>query len=245
MGEQAFTLLRPEGRGGFVLFCDHASNHVPAGLNRLGLPPAELARHIAWDIGAGGITAILSDLLDAPAILCATSRLVIDCNRQLESRELIPEISDGTPIPGNRGLSADARKARIGRWFTPYHEAVDAVLTARAASGVAPMVLSIHSMAASMAGFLRPWKIALSSHRDRSWTEPMLASLRRPGDAMVGDNQPYALDPAVDFSIPHHAMRRNFPYLQVEFRQDEVAETAGQENWARRFAQALAEVKPG
>lgn len=240
-GERAFTLLRPEGRGGFVIFCDHASNHVPAGLNRLGLSPAELARHIAWDIGAGAITAILSELLDAPAILCATSRLVIDCNRRLESRDLIPEISDGTPIPGNRGLSAADRASRIARFFTPYHEAVESVLAARVASGQTPMALSIHSMTPSLAGRARPWQIALSSHSDRSWAEPMLAALRRPGDANVGDNQPYALDPNIDFSTPYHALRRNLPYLQVEFRQDEVAEPAGQQSWARRFAQALAE----
>jgi len=240
-GERAFTLLRPEGRGGFVIFCDHASSHVPAGLNRLGLPPAELARHIAWDIGAGAIAAILSELLDAPAILSANSRLVIDCNRQLASRDLIPEISDATPIPGNRGLNAADRAARIARFFAPYHEAVESVLTARLASGQAPMVLSIHSMTPSLAESARPWQLALSSHNDRSWAEPMLAALRRPGDVNVGDNQPYALDPNVDFSIPYHALRRNLPYLQVEFRQDEVAEPAGQRSWARRFAQALAE----
>jgi predicted N-formylglutamate amidohydrolase len=214
---------------------------VPAELNQLGLPPAELERHIAWDIGAGGITAIMSEILDAPAILCATSRLAIDCNRHFESGDLIPEISDGTIIPGNRGLSEHARQARIKRWFTPYHQAVDSVLTVRAASGLTPMVLSIHSMTARMAGCLRPWQIALSSHRDRRFAEPMLATLRRPGDVIVGDNQPYALDPDVDFSIPHHAMRRDLPYLQVEFRQDEVADPAGQENWAQRFAEALAE----
>jgi predicted N-formylglutamate amidohydrolase len=55
----------------------------------------------------------------------------------------------------------------------------------------------------------------------------------------VGDNQPYDLDPAVDYSTPVHAMRRNMPHLQVEFRQDEVADAAGQVRWARRFAAAL------
>jgi predicted N-formylglutamate amidohydrolase len=240
-GARAFSLLRPEGRGGFIIFCDHASNHVPAELNGLGLPPAERARHIAWDIGAGAIAASLSELLDAPAILCATSRLVIDCNRHLVSRDLIPGISDRTPIPGNRGLSEHARASRIERWFAPYHQAVESVLTDRLASGQAPMVLSIHSMTPSLAGRARPWQIALSSHNDRSWAEPMLAALRRPGDVTVGDNQPYALDPTIDFSTPYHALRRNLPYLQVEFRQDEVAEAAGQKNWAQRFAQALAE----
>ena len=67
----------------FLLVCDHASNHIPEELNNLGLPPSELQRHIAWDIGAAGVTNALSDILGAPAILSDTSRLVVDCNRQL------------------------------------------------------------------------------------------------------------------------------------------------------------------
>jgi predicted N-formylglutamate amidohydrolase len=239
----AFFLRHPEGSGDFVLLCDHASNHVPRELHRLGLTDSDLARHIALDIGAADITALLSKLLDAPAILCATSRLVIDCNRHLDAADLIPENSDGTPIPGNQGLSRSSRTMRIDRWFTPYHDAVEQVLTARADRGLAPTVLSIHSMAADMAGRHRPWQIAVSSHQDRRLAEPVLAALRSPGDVIVGDNQPYDLDPSVDFSIPYHAMRRNWPYLQIEFRQDEVANPAGQKNWANRFAAALSSAR--
>ncbi len=98
-------VLRPQGSSRYVLFCDHASNHVPEELDNLGLPESELARHIAWDIGAAGVTEALSEILDAPAILCGTSRLVIDCNRQLNRPGLIPEVSDGTTILGNLNLT--------------------------------------------------------------------------------------------------------------------------------------------
>src|SRR5579863_6283054 len=95
-------------------------------------------------------------------------------------------------------------------------------------------------MTASLAGEPRPWQIALSSHLDRRLTDPVLAALRQPGDIVVGDNQPYDLDPAVDYSTPFHALRRKLPHLQVEFRQDEVADAATQREWALRFAQTLA-----
>ncbi len=36
---------------GLVILCDHASNAIPPEYGDLGLPPTELARHIAWDIG--------------------------------------------------------------------------------------------------------------------------------------------------------------------------------------------------
>jgi len=232
-------VLRPQGSGRFVLFCDHASNYVPAELRDLGLPAPEIARHIAWDIGAAGVTEALSEILDAPAILCGTSRLVIDCNRQLHASDLIPERSDATVIPGNRNLSEDAKAARIERWFHPYHDAVESVLLEREARGVQSVAVSIHSMAPSLAGQARPWKIALSSHLDRRLVDPLLAALRLPGDAPVGDNQPYDLDPEVDYSIPFHAMRRGLQHLQVEFRQDEIADASGQRRWALRFAHAL------
>jgi predicted N-formylglutamate amidohydrolase len=231
----AFRILRPEGKGRFIIICDHASNRVPEDLDNLGLPPSELERHIAWDIGAAGVSEELSDIFDAPAILCGTSRLVVDCNRQLDAHDLIPEVSDGTPIMGNRNLSREARQSRIEQWFEPYHAAVESVIEGRTDA----VLISIHSMTPSLAGEARPWQIALSSNRDRRLVEPMLDALRRPGDVIVGDNQPYDLDPAVDYSIPFHAIRRNMPYLQVEFRQDEVAEKAGQIRWARRFAEAL------
>jgi predicted N-formylglutamate amidohydrolase len=95
-------------------------------------------------------------------------------------------------------------------------------------------------MTPCLGGDARPWQIALSSHVDRSLVEPMLEALGRAGDLMVGDNQPYDMDPEVDYSIPFHAMRRKRGWLQVEFRQDEVGDAEGQVRWARRFGEALA-----
>jgi len=232
-------ILRPQGQGRFVLLCDHASNHVPAELGNLGLPETELTRHIAWDIGAAGVTEALSELLDAPAVLCGTSRLVIDCNRQLDSPALIPIVSDGTPVPGNVALDEASRTARIERWFKPYHDAIESVLLERAERGAESALVAIHSMAPSLDGRSRPWQIALSSHADRRLTDPLLAALRVQGDMLVGDNEPYRIDPLIDYSIPFHALRRGLPHLQVEFRQDEAADAAAQRRWARRFAAAL------
>ena len=239
----AARVVRPGGAGRFVIFCDHAGNYVPPELCGLGLPPAELTRHIAWDIGAAGVTEVLSEIFDAPAILSVASRLVVDCNRHLEAADLIPERSaEGSSsiwIPGNIRLTPAQRSARIESWFRPYHVAVEDVFTERAARGAASVALSVHSMTDSLDGVDRPWQISLSSHQDRTLADPVLAALRLPGDAEVGDNQPYDLDPAVDYSTPFHALRRGLPHLQVEFRQDLIASVAGQREWAERFARAL------
>jgi predicted N-formylglutamate amidohydrolase len=235
----AFRILRPNGSSHFVFFCDHASNQIPEPLNNLGLPSFELERHIAWDIGAAGITEALSEIFDATAILCNTSRLVIDCNRQLTAHDLIPEVSDGTVIPGNLHLSETDKANRIRSWFDAYHDAGESILMDRESRAIPTTVVSIHSMTECLAGQPRPWEIALSSHLDRTLSDPVLAALRLPGDVVVGDNQPYDLDPAVDYTVPFHAMRRGLPHLQVEFRQDLIAESAAQYQWAQRFARAL------
>ena len=49
-------LVNGDDRSQVVMCADHATNIIPKGLNGLGLPPEELDRHIAVDIGvvAGG-----------------------------------------------------------------------------------------------------------------------------------------------------------------------------------------------
>jgi predicted N-formylglutamate amidohydrolase len=236
-----------EGSSRFVFFCDHASNFVPAELAGLGLPKEALSRHIAWDIGAAGVAEALSVIFNAPVILCSVSRLVIDANRHPHARDLIPETSDGTTIPGNLSLTGDERTARIDRWFTPYHDTIESVLLEREAKGIRSILVSVHSMTARLASpatsLPRPWQISICSSQDRGLADILLAALRSPGDVVVGDNQPYDLDPDIDYSIPFHALRRNLPQVQVEFRQDEIADEVRQQQWARRFADALTHIR--
>lgn len=235
MSAAPFQILREGVRGPFVIVCDHASNFIPSELNKLGVAEAELARHIAWDIGAADIARILSERFESPAILSGISRLVIDCNRQLDAPDLIPEVSDGTVIRGNVGLRDEEKQIRIADYFVPYHEAVEAVISENPGA----TFLSIHTMTDRMNGVFRPWPISLSSYRDRTLVEPLLAALRSAGEFLVGDNEPYDLDPAVDYSTPYHALRRGMAHIQVEFRQDEAADEKGQRLWAGRFAEAI------
>jgi predicted N-formylglutamate amidohydrolase len=53
--QPGFDVLCANGKSRFVILCDHASNRIPAELGGLGLGPSDLARHIAWDIGAAGV----------------------------------------------------------------------------------------------------------------------------------------------------------------------------------------------
>jgi len=46
---------------------------------------------------------------------------VIDCNRWPGGEGSTPEVSDGTPVPANRGLTKDQVDARAEACFWPYH----------------------------------------------------------------------------------------------------------------------------
>ena len=139
-------------------------------------------------------------------------------------------------------LSTAARNARIEQWFQPYHQAVEEALLQREASRAKTVVVSVHSMTPSLAGQKRPWQISLSRLSGPGPAEAVLAALRAQGDIVVGDNQPYNLDPDVDYSVPFHAIRRGLESIQVEFRQDEINDVTAQQRWAERFARALSAV---
>ncbi len=82
----AVEMVNAAGRSPIVLLCEHASCHIPADYGRLGLPEAEVKRHIGWDIGAADVARGLSARLDAPLFLGTYSRLLIDLNRPLARR---------------------------------------------------------------------------------------------------------------------------------------------------------------
>lgn len=243
MDHTPFTILNRAGNADIVITCDHASNVVPPVYNDLGLGPEALLQHIAWDIGAAGVAQILARELDCPAILCGTSRLVVDCNRHPTDPKAMPDVSDHIVIPGNQGLSEAAKQARIALYFRPYHDAVADVIEERIKAGQRPLILSVHSMTPAMNGVFRPWQISLSSNAERAMSDRVLAILRRRSDITVGDNQPYDMDPAEDYSTPVHALARQLPYLQVEFRQDEVADDEGVARWADIFGAAMTELQ--
>lgn len=234
-----FRILNAHGPSSLVFICDHASNRVPDEFGAFGLAEVEMQRHIAWDIGAAAVTEILSRHFDAPAVLSEVSRLVIDCNRAFEDPGLTPAISDGTIIPANQDLTERERRRRWKAFHQPYHDAVDEIIGAKLADRQAPIVVSIHSMTPVMKGVARPWQIAMCSAADRRLNDPVLAALRRRGDIVVGDNEPYSLDTKEDYSVPYHAMRRDLRHLQVEFRQDEIATPEGQRRWADIFGACI------
>jgi predicted N-formylglutamate amidohydrolase len=227
------------GGAPIVLLCDHAGRAIPGALDGLGVEPAVLERHVAWDLGAAEAARHLALRFDAPLVLSVYSRLVIDCNRRLGDSTSIPVLSDDVEVPGNRDLTAAQRQARADEIFRPYHEAVAALVEAVLARGQAPAILSMHSCTPVFNGFVRPWHYGVLWNRDGRIAEPLIAALARESGVVVGDNQPYSARDRHGYTLEIHAERRGLPHVLVELRQDLVDTHHGVTEWARRLGDAL------
>ncbi len=234
-------VLRPEGRSDFLLTADHAGRAIPLRLGTLGLSDSELARHIAWDIGIAGVTEHLSKALDAAAVLQNYSRLVIDGNRQPGLDSSIPTVSEATAIPGNEGLSPAERETRRREIFLPYHGQIAELLDRRRIEGRRTLLAAMHSFTPMFKGVARAIEVGILYNRDTRLAHIMLDLLRRAGDLNVGDNQPYAVGDLSDYTVPVHGEGRGLPHVEIEIRQDLIAEPAGQAAWAARLARLLPE----
>ncbi len=236
MTYQPFEIFGAERAGPWLVTCDHASNTVPPFVQseNLGLPPAEMKRHIAYDIGAAEVARTLGEQLQAPVICSNFSRLVIDPNRGLDDPTLIMQLYDGTLIPTNRHLTAAARQTRINTCYKPYHSAL-ASLAARPNT----TLVSIHSFTPQLQNRPpRPWEIGILSaqhprlaHPPTPAQNPQLTSPTRP-------TEPYAGHLPGD-SVDQHALRTQKPNALIEVRNDLIAHQAGQAHWAALIARHL------
>ena len=227
------------GKPPFLLVADHAGKAIPRALRGLGVVAAERERHIAWDIGIAGLGRLLAEALGATLIQQNYSRLVIDCNRPLDAPSSIPELSETTAILGNAGLSEAARTARADAIFRPYHHCIEAELDRRHQASQPTALISLHSFTPVFKGAARPWHAGVLYNRDPRFAHRLLALLNAEKDLFVGDNAPYFVSDASDYTIPVHAERRGLHHVLIEIRQDLIADETGQRDWAARLARLL------
>jgi len=211
-----------------LVFCDHASNAIPAAFDCLGLPEDILRTHIAWDIGAAAVAEALARNLNATYLACAFSRLIVDANRDPTSGDLVPAVADQIPIPGNQMLTEADRDARIAEFHAPYHERLGAAVAALAEYAANPIAISVHSFTNRLmgAGEERPWGAGLLWHEDETSALFMIDWLRRHGDWPIGDNEPYDAR-LFNYSVDRHIGPRGMAHLTFEVRQDLVTDADG------------------
>jgi predicted N-formylglutamate amidohydrolase len=144
-----------------------------------------------------------------------------------------------TPVPGNIDLSDSEKAARLRDVFQPYHARIQAEFERRRQAGRPVALISMHSFTPAYQGVARPWHAGVLTQRDRRLADLLLPLLRREAGLVVGDNEPYDVTDATDYTIPVHGERRGLPHVAIEIRQDLIADADGQRAWSARLARLL------
>jgi len=234
----AFEFIPGAPDAGLVITCDHATNAFPPGYGTLGLPPEQLERHIAYDIGAAGVTRRLAELLGVPAVLSRFSRLFIDPNRAPEDPTLVMRISDGAVVPGNARIDQREIDHRLNNFHRPYHAAIDTALDGAIAAGKPPAIFSIHSFTEAWRGHPRPWHATVLWDKDPRFAKPLVDALHAEPGIVAGENEPYSGRLKGD-SMYEHGTCRGLPHALIEIRQDLIRDAAGQQEWAERLTRII------
>ena len=234
----AYKIIGQERPGRWLVTCDHASNRVPSDIagGDLGIARADMERHIAYDVGAAGLTLALAERLNSPAILSDFSRLVIDANRGEDDPTLVMRLYDGTIIPANRSVDATEIERRLATLHRPYHNAYAAM----AARQTDTVIVAVHSFTPCLRGRLpRPWQMGvLYSHLDARLSVPLLDELQGLPGLCVGDNEPYDGHLPGD-AIDRHALQHGRHNTLIEVRNDLIGDKAAQLDWAALLAPRL------
>ncbi len=236
----AFEVIdAPRKKSPILIVCDHASNYIPLGLGGLGIDQQHLQQHIAYDIGAAGVSRNMAHDMGVTTVLGGFSRLVLDPNRFLTAHDSIPSISDGVVIVGNEMLSATDRMLRVEELFIPYHSAINRAITRILDDFVMPLMLSVHSYTPIFQGFERPWEIGVLWEGDDGVASLLIDYLRENSDYHVGENEPYHACNPVGYTVKTHAESNGYPNVLVEIRQDLIADEQGQKIFANLLSGAL------
>ncbi|MFC3615321.1 N-formylglutamate amidohydrolase [Lutimaribacter marinistellae] len=233
------SIVNAESHAPVLLLCEHAGQAIPKSLAKLGVSQNVIDSHRGWDIGALAVARDVASHLNAPLVIQAYSRLVIDANRPPDSPHAVPVEVDGVTIFGNVGITPEQQLQRVEEIFAPLDNTLIDMMRTLQPKGC----FSIHSFTPIMDGNSRPWHAGFLSRRDMSTAHALLEAIARqkPGLTMAV-NQPYQIDDETDWFIPRHAEPSGAAHALIEIRNDLISDAQGAAEWARMIAHAISSV---
>lgn len=221
-----------------LVTCEHASAAVPPPLSPSADDAPWLETHWAYDIGAASVARRLADLAGSVAVLARFSRLVCDANRDVGDPTWIRASVDGHALSFNHAIDEAERERRHSCYHAPYHAEIDRLLRERTPSGADVLLLSIHSFTPVYEGEDRSMEVGVLFDRHAPIAERLEVELRREGFA-TALNAPYSGMDGLIFAAQRHGVAHNVVYLELEVRQDLIADHAAAVATADRIAAAL------
>ena len=197
-----------------LIVADHASNYIPKNYNNLGLTKKEILTHKAYDPGVRDLAINLSKKLNSQLVLGQYSRLLIDCNRDVDDPTLISVISDRKLILGNIKITKQERVNRINKIYNPYHEKIKKKILEKKIN----VIISLHSFNPIFKGKKRFLKYGILSNQDRRLSDLILNELKKKKN-IVGDNKPYK-GSLIGDTLYKHALKRGIHHSLIEIRND-------------------------
>jgi len=232
-----------------VFLCEHAGNAVPAAYDRLGLDPADLASHWAYDPGILGVMRAAQREARCPGLYGRYSRLLVDLNREPSSPQLArTTIGMGgpgdpfRPVPANENLSIEERRSRLRTFYRPYHDTATRLTDdAVAAHGARVLVVSFHSFTPRFGEEDRGFDVGLLFSDDGALAERVrerleIARLR------VRHNEPYSGLRGENFSPRVHATICGGRHIEIEVNQASIERADAQTTIGTQLATALRHV---
>lgn len=235
MSEAVERIEAQQANPRIVITCEHASNRMPAGWS---WPQADQwlsEDHWAWDPGAADLARALAADFGAPAVLSRFSRLLADPNRPHDSPTLFRDIADGRPVAINVDLDEAERNRRLSELYTPYHDAVDAMVGRYDA-----VVLSMHTFTPVYEGEPRQVEVGVLHHRQPLLGQRLRERLAQHYDAR--DNEPWDGRLGLMYAPQHHADRHGRRAVELEIRQDLATDPAWRAVFIPRLAAALRDI---
>ncbi len=226
----AATVTSPEGAPEVLVVCEHASNHIPAGLHGLGLSEEAQLSHVAWDPGALGVAEVLAVEMGAVLVAGTISRLVYDCNRPPEAPSAVPERSEAYEIVGNQNLSESERATRVTEVYRPFAKTVAEQITQYATS--LSLMVTIHSFTPVFHGRIRDVELGILHGQDARFAKAMLQDLPAEAPYETRLNEPYSAADGVAHTLDVQGAANGLLNVMIEIRNDLIATTEAQRKMA-------------
>ncbi|MEL6885350.1 MAG: N-formylglutamate amidohydrolase [Pseudomonadota bacterium] len=209
-----------------IIVCEHASPHIPAAFDNLGLADNALLSHVVWDPGAMALAEGLAARLRATLIAAKTSRLVYDCNRPPGAPDAMPARSEVVDVPGNADLTAAQKTQRVKTYYEPFRRAVSQVV----AGLDDPVLVTVHSFTPIYHGTLRDVEIGIVHDSDARLADALLSIVDTARS--VRRNEPYGPADGVTHTLKEHALPGGHLNVMLEVRNDLVADKVAQAEMA-------------
>ncbi|MGE0711999.1 MAG: N-formylglutamate amidohydrolase [Planctomycetota bacterium] len=220
MSQDENVLVRPgDPSVPLLASCEHASRAVPADV-ALGAPPELLDSHWGWDRWAEDTLLRFTPAAGIATVSARVSRLVLDVNRAPDAPTLIRAEAGGVELPGNRGLSPAEVAARVARFHTPYHAALDRELSALVArcGRERALLVAMHSFTPVYGEQDRDFEVGVLFDAHEGLAEAAARALEGTG-LRARLNEPYSGHRGEIYSAARHGRAHGIAYFELELNQ--------------------------